>query len=174
MCYFITIGIHESKGGYLEEQARPEMSAWRCENSQIMAHLHEGFQGYVLTTGMCSCDLYRSPAGDETSEDTTQRLHNRYKKKGWTEAKIQRAIADATAAGNLQVRGLRTDARELIARVADASNRVYVFVHMYSGNQMTEEVKVKHGPTVRSSEFRSDGYILETDTLVTVNGQNRR
>jgi len=174
MCYFITIGLHESKAGYLEEHARPEMSAWRCENSHIMAHLDEGFHGYVLTTGMCSCELYHSPARNETPEAAAKRLHKRYKKRGWTEVKIQRAIADATAAGNPQVRGLRTDARELIARAADASKRVYVFVHMYSGDQMTEELVVKNGPTVSSSEFRSGSYILETDTLVTVSGQDWR
>jgi len=116
MCYFITIGIPESKAGDLEEQARPGMSAWRCENSHIMAHLDAGFQGYVLTIGMCSCDLYRSPTDDETMEDTIRRLQEKYRKKGWTEAKVQRAIADATATWNPEVRGLRRDARELIAR----------------------------------------------------------
>jgi hypothetical protein len=167
MCYFITIGIHESKAAYLEEQARPNMSVWRCENSHIMAHLDADVRGYILTTGMCSCDLYRSPAGD----DTARGLHKKYEKKGWTEAKIQRAIADATMAGNPQVQGLRTDARELIARVADASKRVYVFVHMYTGNQMTEDIEVKEGPNVPSSDFRCGAYILQTDTLVKIEGQ---
>jgi hypothetical protein len=173
MCYFITIGIPESKAGYLEEQARPDMAAWRCENRHIMAHFDADFHGYVLTTGMCSCDLYSSPLDDETLEDTVLRLHKKYKKKGWTETKIQRAIDDATAARS-QIRGLRADTRDLIARVADASKRLYVFVHMYSGNQITEEVLVKDGPTVSSAEFRSGSYTLQEDMLVTVKGQNDR
>jgi hypothetical protein len=174
MCYFITIGVPESKARELEEQARPAMSAWRCENKHIMAHLDPNFHGHVLTTGMCSCDLYSEPFDGETQEEHARRLQEKYRKKRWSEAKLKRAIADATAVEKHHLSGLRADARELIARMADASKRVYVFVHMYSGNQMTEKVVVKHGPTVPSQEFRSGAYVLECDTLVTVTGQSYR
>lgn len=92
----------------------------------------------------------------------------------WTETKIQPAIVDSTAAGTHHMPGLRADARELIARVADASKRICVFVHMYSGDQKTETLKVRRGPTVPSSEFRCGAYTLPTDTLVTVTGQGER
>ena len=140
------------------------MAAWRCENRHIMAHFDADFHGYVLTTGMCSCDLYSSPSDDETPEEHTRKLQEKYKEKGWSGAKIQRAINDATAAEK-HLRGLRADTRELIARVAKASKRVYVFVHMYSGDQMTEKVVVKHGPSVPSSEFRSGTYLFSNAIL---------
>ena len=115
--------------------------------------------------------MYSEPFGGKTREEHSWRLQEKYSKKGWSEAKIKRAIADATALEKPHLRGLRADARELIARMADASGRVYVFVHMYSGNQMTEKVAVKHGPSVPSAELRSGAYLLECDTLVTVKGE---
>jgi hypothetical protein len=168
MCYFITICLPESAVLYLQEEARPSMSAWRCENNDIMARVPSGLSGYILTTGMCSCDLYSAPLDEETRKEHDSKLKQKYKKKGWSELKIQRAIADANAA--VKRKGLRDDARELIARVADESKKVYVFVHMYSGDQMTEKVTVKQSRTVSASEFRSGGYALEGDTMVTVEG----
>ncbi len=167
MCYFITLGIHESDAASLEKLGQRGLSAWRCENKHIAARFDRDFVGYVLTAGMCSCDLYQDPFSQETSDERAMRLQEKYRKKGWSEAKIKRAVADATADEERSA-GLRADARELIARLADASKCIYVFVHMYSGDQTTEEVAVKPGPSISSQDFGSGAYVLECDTLVKV------
>jgi hypothetical protein len=143
-----------------------------------MAHLAPGYCDYVLTDGHCSCDLYRSPsyAGSrETVEDLERKLCRKYRKKGWGEAKIRRAVKDATAARERRSGGdfigLHPDVRVVLARVADEVDHIYAFVHQYSGGIASEQVKVKLGPTVSSDNFGSGEYVLEEDTLVTVKGQ---
>jgi hypothetical protein len=170
MCYFITVCIPESFDEYMKEVSSSGMSFWRCENAHIMKNLKNGFQGYVLTTAMCSCDLYSAPLSDvELNAETNKRI-KKYKSKGWSKAKIQRAIADATSVSKTHTIGLRPDAREVIARVADTAKLIYLFVHMYSGDQMTEKVVVNQGATILSSELISGDFVLEPDILVSVKG----
>ena len=102
------------------------------------------------------------------------RLKRKYEKRGWSEAKIQRAIADATAVEKVRPTGLRADARDLIAWAADVGGTAHVLVHMYSGSPDTEKLAPEGGLTAQADELRSGACALEPDRLVTVVGQRGR
>jgi hypothetical protein len=184
MCHFITVGIPESAFDLLKEAARPNMTAWLCENKYVTVHFDAGYHGYVLTDGHCSCGAYTSPLGDddETPEELERKRRNKlcrkYEKKGWSEAKIERALADATAAWQRSGRhffvGLREDVRTALARVANEAGLIYVFAHSYDGDVTSERILVKLGPAVSAEDFGSGDYVLEEDTLVTVKRQVKR
>lgn len=166
MCYFLTIGLPGSITPKIKEAFPSGMAVWQCENKSIMAHLPPECHGYVVTTGMCSCDIYHWVSKDP--EEEIQKLREKYRKKGWSKNKIDRAVEEATAARTTKSSGLRADTREAISRVAASCGVVHVFVHFYSGDQTTEEVPVNLGSAVGAEEFRSGQYVLAPDTLVKV------
>jgi hypothetical protein len=148
------------------------MAVWQCENKNIMAHLPPESHGYVVTTGMCSCDIYHWSNNDP--EEEIKRLKEKYRRKGWSKNKIDRAVEEATAARSTKSSGLRADIREAISSVAASFGVVHVFVHFYSGDQTTEKVTINPGPTVKAEEFRSGEYVLAPDTLVKVVSKGER
>jgi len=166
MCYFLTIGIPGSLATVIKEAFPSDMAVWQCENKNIMVHLPSECHGYVVTTGMCSCDIYQWANKDP--EEDIKKLKEKYRKKGWSKNKINRAVEEATAARSTKSSGLRADAREAISRVAVSFGVVHVFVHFYSGDQTTEEVTINLGLTVQAEDFRSGEYVLAPDTLVKV------
>jgi hypothetical protein len=93
MCYFITL---EMPNEYVEEWQEklpgsisigpniyPELQSSIADNDLICI-THDG----------CSCDLFRR--SKNTEED---KLRNKYKKKGWSNAKIDRALANHSDSG---------------------------------------------------------------------------
>jgi hypothetical protein len=154
MCYFLTIGIPGSIGPETVKVFPADMAVWQCENKNIMAHLPPECHGYVVTTGICSCDIYHWANGDLQEE--IEKLQEKYRKKGWSKSKIDRAVEGATGTRKTKSSGLRADAREAI------------FVHFYSGDQTTEDVTICPGPTVTAEDFGSLEYLLAPDTLVKV------
>ena len=127
-----------------------------------------GCHGYALTDRHCSCDLYSWPADQKGAKETLLKLRRKYEKRGWSEAKIQRALNDPSAYIKPNKIGLRADVRMLIADIVDEAGRVEFFVHFYSGDQMTEKLTVNRGATVSSGEIRSGAHLLEPDVLTTV------
>ncbi len=172
MCYFLTIGIHRSITPEIKKAFPSDMAVWQCENKNIMAHLPPECHGYAVTTGMCSCDIYHWASNDP--EEDIKKLKEKYRKKGWSKNKIDRAVEEATAARKTKSSGLRADAREAISSVAASFGVVHVFVHFYSGDQTTEEVTINLGPTVKAEEFRSGEYVLAPDTLVKIVAKGER
>ena len=135
MCYFITLGIQADRLSVLNTAVPRDLSAWRCENPYILKHMEVGCHGYALTDRHCSCDLYSCPSGQKGSTDPLFKRRRKYERRGWSEAKIQRALDDSSAHGKPVKVGLRDDVRVLIADLVDKAGRIDVFVHFYSGTQ---------------------------------------
>ncbi len=180
MCYFLTIGV-DSKGIEALVQAVPRgMALGRVNNPHVTRHMGATNCTFVLTSGMCSCDLYygRSATTPETVEARTRR---KYEKLGWSAAKIDRAL-EATASHAKKTPsflGPRGDVRELLASVAEPLGNLAFLAHFYGGDIETARLELSPD-TVRLTpdEFRQPDRMIDEDQVVRVvasaiHGKNR-
>src|SRR4051794_39247903 len=91
MCYFLTIAVPsphaERIGGMFGRGFQTHPTA----NPSVTSALPAGYAARLITRGMCSCDLYARPRGAD-APDPAAHLRREYERRGWSEAKIQRAL----------------------------------------------------------------------------------
>ena len=172
MCYFITIAVDEKHESTLKQKLRSSFRLSPSENPYIKARLKPQDVSFVMADGMCACGLFRQPQLVE-NEDREEKLRlkyskPKYKKLGWTEAKIERAIADILSKPANEFSGLRADLRwQLCDLVADVG-RVLILVHFYSGDTETDEVQIKSTKAITCEDLRDNDAIVDEDSLVEI------
>jgi hypothetical protein len=172
MCYFIGIGLPPPAAGRLLEEFGRGYMLSPTSNASIRAGLPASFHPRLLTSGMCSCDLYHRP-GVPSPEPSPERMRDRYRKRGWSEAKIDRAISRSRAsprAARSGFSGLRADVAAGILAVARDAGPLALVVHCYSGEVESERFAVTPGPRYRGADFLAAAGSLPADTLVWVEG----
>ena len=156
MCAFLTLAIPAHTAGAIAREPAPGLYAAPQANRSLAAHLG-GRAAFLVTAGGCSCGLY-VPERARSELDAARR---KYEKRGWTEAKIARALH-----GRRGVVGLRDDVRELVARLAETTGEVGVFVHVYSGDVQAEDVGAPvAGLVAIPAALRSGSVTIAPDAL---------
>ena len=171
MCYFITVAVEEEHQSTLRQKLRSSFTLFRSENPSIKDNLKPQEVSFVIASGMCACDLFRPRMiENENEEERLRRKYAKpkYKKLGWTEAKIERVIADSLSKPVNDFSGLRADLRwQLCDLVADV-RRVSIVVHFYSGDTETEEVPIREKKAITCEDLRDNDESVVEDTLVEI------
>lgn len=170
MCYFITVAVDEKYVALMKAKLRSSFNLSSTGNHAIVGSLRTGDAAFVLTDGACACGLYGPPRVPEDKEEKLRRKYARpkYKKRGWSEDKINRAIADGLRKPPGELSGLRADLRWQLCDLAAEAGRVSLVVHFYSGGTETEEIPLKGKKVVRCEELQDDNYSVEEDVLVEI------
>lgn len=158
MCWFVTMGVTSAGAVALEElaHARDGLAVRKSSNPHIARLFSTTDVRFEVTYGGCSCDLYASPRAPDPSE--RERAHERYRRKGWSEAKIARALeASATAKSarigrNCEIEPERVF-RDAIGRQVREFGGVRVFAHLYNGSQDDEVVTCTARRRIRLKTF---------------------
>ena len=88
MCYFITIGVPTKHYELVREKLSKNYEIQRTDNPSFCEQLGPDGSVYTITKDGCSCSLYNwidLPEWNKTEK-------NKRRKKGWSEAKINRSI----------------------------------------------------------------------------------
>ena len=170
MCYFLTLALPSSSVSRLRDEFQRGFVVLPTSNPAIRRALPGSFELRLLTSGMCSCDLYREPGSQFPPRPSEDELRARFEKRGWSRAKIERAVSQslARADGRLSFSGLRADVAARITALAQAEGPLALVVHFYSGAVETEAVPVSPGPRYRGTAFLTAAESLPVDTLVWV------
>lgn len=173
MCWFITAGLPEPGARALEAlgRARGGLGVRRSVNPSVAALFPQADVRLEVTHGWCSCALY--PEAAEPGEAAAERDRARYRQKGWSEAKIQRAVeARRQARTAAHQQGLEREAvrqvRNAIAEQVRALGSVRVFAHEYQRSQDTESVGAAGRARVSLEEYLRGGGTFPPDTLVEI------
>jgi len=169
MCYFLTVAVPGRHAAAFTNAIPRGMCAHSTQNPSLTQYL-QGFQGFLLTTGMCSCDLYHPPPADHAS-DVDQR-RKKYEKLGWSVAKIQRALAAAETHAQHSAKpdfvGLRPDTRQFLARIINEVRDLAIAVHFFGGDVETCRYSLKSGPVLSPDEFSEGTISFAEDTLIRI------
>lgn len=169
MCYFITITVPKAESDKITTTLPRNLHCFITNNKSITTHIPPDYISYCIITGMCSCDLFH-PAHPEEDGKEKEALILKYKRKGWSESKIQRALADheTSISTKNKTYGFREDLFEwLISRVHNVKGELSIIVHMYSGDIESEVFDVQQD-SIKLDIFPVYQETFSRDTMVKI------
>lgn len=170
MCYFITIAVNEKHESTLKQKLHSSFTLMPSENPHLAICFKSQDISFVITNGMCSCDLFTKQHLIENSEENLRRKYSKskYKKLGWTKAKIERAIADSLSRATKDFSGLRADLRRSLCDLVSETKRATLVIHFYSGNVETEEIPIKGKKIVTCEDLQNNDESVDEDVLIEI------
>lgn len=148
MCYFLAVGVQAAGAGRLAtERARRHrgghLTISPASNASLVTLFPRGDRLFWVTYGMCSCDLCLGSSSRRHVDSNRER--KRYEERGWSEAKIARALEAKQAERPTVARGQRDHTprellRDLLSDLSVCDGGVRVFARSYSGDQDSEQV----------------------------------
>jgi hypothetical protein len=169
MCFFLTVAVpsqHADRGSKVFARG---FQVFPTANPSAMAAIPAGYVGSLVTSGMCSCDLYARP--QEPVSNSTAHQRRKYEQRGWSEAKIQRALDQVEASkskARLPDSGLRGDVVRRLQTLCQLAGRVAMFVHWYDGDIETERVLLHHAGSCDCDQLPAKAQVFREDQLLIV------
>jgi hypothetical protein len=170
MCYYITIAISKNQANHIQSLIPRGISVKPVTNRSIKQHLPKEFVTYIITCGMCSCSLFSEEPEKEEPKNHIKKLRRKYANKGWSQAKIERAISQHFSDKRAEPYGMEQDVRTFLAEISDQTRKLFVVVHWYGGYIESERIMLREGPKISSDQLRTENPITKTDRLYMVVG----
>lgn len=166
MCYFITVAVPDRAAAHLVDRPPEGLTVMPIANPSVMAQLPRHSATHLVIHGeMCSCGLFREEPSSCEQEQTIERLRRKYKAKGWSRSRIDRAISQHVTDTGATEYGFDTRLLSFIANVAEEVGELWVMVHWYDGDIDTEELSLSQGSTLSVEEFRKTNPVRKSDTV---------
>lgn len=124
------------------------------KNNYIL-EFQKGFSVFYLITDMCSCDLLRSTSHER------DRLINKYKKKGWSNAKIKRALSSIDSLDS----DVQSEARAWLGQLVKYGEGITFHIHWYTGEPDYENIIITERREISRSDFVNGLINLKEDVL---------
>lgn len=173
MCHFVTlIAPTDNAAAVRALMERHGRAADPIDNPSIRKALREGERQYLTTRGHCDCGTVLAPRHDtpEAFEDKLAKEEARMRRKGWSDAKIARAIDDRRKA-DAKPSGGGADSLELwnaaLHDLRDELKLPYVglFVRFYSGAIATEAFSASRREVTKGMPWHDALASLEHDEV---------
>ena len=162
MCRFLFLGVAKHHRALLQRELAPAgLELAPTENPHVIAAFPRGDVVRTVTRGGCSCDISgdRGQGFDEPAE------REKYRKRGWSAPKIERAIRARRPRADTPFDAFRGS----FARIVRGAGAARVLSHWFSGDLRTEEVHPAR-ELVRLDDYLGRGGTLADDVLHDVRG----
>lgn len=171
MCYFITVGIPNTKSEAVRGEVPRGFGLEPVENKSVLAALPLGYQTFLLVSGGCSCNLYQRAATPALLSHNPDRLRRKYEKKGWSTAKIDRAIKQSlpAQAKPSDFIGFRSDVTDILRSVSRNAGDFAILIHWYNGNIDDELISMDTPQRINPNQLGD--VVPEEDRLLWVAGE---
>lgn len=174
MCYFVLVGFGPEAGATARGLLKSSYRLSEIANTSVLGALPAGWHAGYLADEMCGCSMYADPTTNDARAAPDERFaafrrkHSqpKYRKRGWSDAKIERAIQqmkdDATHQRSVSLRGIRIDVRRALAALAKAAGSVRTLVHFFKGSIDEEQINA-YLTRVSVDQFLADETLIEPD-----------
>lgn len=158
MCYFVFVGIAESRRAFaLSSLVDAGFHVGTTGNDAIRSCFLREDSVLVVSHGGCSCGIYaKRPI---TSAHAAQL--GKYRKKGWSEAKIRRAMA----AKRDREPPMLAVFRDCFASIVRASGSARILAHSFAGDMETEQVCIERFGLLDIEEYLACGGSYSADLV---------
>jgi hypothetical protein len=163
MCWYLIVAIPRDEKDLSERILPGGLSLVDCANKCVRRTISDTFQCMFLVYGFCSCDLYQDT--DEGMRPRRKARARKYRRKGWSEAKIERALQQAQDAYDEKPVGLREDVIRYLDAMVNAGGVVGVLLHFFNGDVDKERFTIKDSIKLGLKKF-SDMGELPTDVWI--------
>lgn len=170
MCYFVTLGVPALGADAVLRALGASFDVRPSRNPSVRAAFPKNDKLFEITHGGCSCDLVEATS---PPPHDNQRQREKYRRMGWSDAKIARALDGRRSAHQ---RRRQADAPMLapaIAGLAEASGGARLLVHMYSGDIDREVVMPLGKQSVLVHDLVAKGGALPEDVVVDIRLANK-
>jgi len=138
MCFFLTIAVPSKHADQIAQVFADRFQSRPTSNASVLSALPQNYAARLITRNGCSCDLYARPQ-TANSIDRAEHLRRKYEARGWSQAKIARAIEQAQATTiQTPTSGLHADVIERIQTLCRSVGSIGSLVHWYHGDVETE------------------------------------
>lgn len=166
MCFFITIAVPAGVVDSVRERSREAGSIQPTANPSAVAASGPGMAPLLVSFGGCSCGWYKRP-GSSTIADKGAKAEARYHKLGWSQAKIDRALASMKRAP-LPDDGLHPHIVELLSTIVQEHSAASVWVHWFSGKVENETYTIAGHQQCALSDLPRCAMELGTDIVLKI------
>jgi hypothetical protein len=166
MCILVTVGVAGFRGDATAPFRAAGFTTKPAMNPTSAAMPRHAVR-IEVTAGWCSCDFYGgdTPRKSDIDPDAVRR---KYGRKGWTQAKIDRAIASSRSARAATPRkNLDALFAAAIGNLATQGARVTLLAHMFSGS-FAEPFEIVGTTELPLEHYLKTGNYFPADTLVTL------
>jgi hypothetical protein len=165
VCYFVTLGVQQAGVAAVTRIGTPQsgLQVRPSRNSSVAAAFPRGDVLFQITDGHCSCDLFSGATGKSARDEARHR--ERYRRKGWSETKVSRALEAKRA---VHQAGKRARFRDAVASVVRQVRDVRLLSHMYSGGVDTEKVQPGGRQSVTLEAFLAADGTFPEDIVVNI------
>ncbi len=176
MCWYITMSVPRTHTSLVERIAKnhPEVEVRLSPDTTAAALCPGGNAVYLVTRGGCSCDICLAVSPPDTTD--TERHRAKLKNKGWSHAKIERAISEGSFTKGRNA-SLRADSFQIVvnafrALVSDiaATSPLTLFRHMYRGAIATEQLPTVVASSLPVADFSASHF--PPDTVVHIGARS--
>jgi len=167
MCHLLTIGISGGSGNPTEIFRTHGLHAEPAVNPHVRAAMPNGSVLLDVTEGGCSCSIRARSTADAAVDEEAERV--RYARKGWSAAKIARAIESKQAAHGRRKpsSGVQPFCLSVEALVR-AGSEIALISHFYNGLFAEEVVSVGVRAQMSLQDFLGSLGAFPEDTLMTI------
>lgn len=162
MCHFLTIAVPRKTVPDVPNAFRRTIRFDEQANPSVTEHVPRDWICFTATSGGCSCDFYRVAI---EPWDSTLRRRKKYEKKGWSDAKVQRALG-CHKETTLRPTGLREDIFELVSCLTNALGESRLGLHWYNGNVETEEFSLEDLGEISLIDLKRNPDLFQPETIL--------
>jgi len=168
MCYYITVAFPKTTAKTILTSLPKGLDSMLVTNPDICKLLPKDYESFaIIMEELCSCGLY-SPIKPDDKDKEREALRRKYKKKGWSENKIQRALHDHEKNMKTRLAGFRDDFLSWLTTLpAKSGASLFLIVHMYSGDIQTEELDIRRDK-IKAEAIQSLQERFTEDVLVEI------
>ena len=167
MCHFLTIAVPGKIVPEVPQEFRRKIHFTEHANRSVTESTPADWTSFTATSGSCLCDFYKAP---NNAPDDTSKLEMKYRKKGWSEAKIHRALEGHKAQATRPA-GLQDDILDLVTDLVNKFGEIRLSLHWYSGDVETENFSLKDAGSISLEDFRWDTTAFEDETTIKIKGE---
>jgi hypothetical protein len=167
MCHLVTIGIASGPDNPADIFRARGLHAAPAVNPHVRAAMPTGSVLLDVTDHGCSCSIYAREAGHIAFDVEAERT--RYARKGWSRAKIARALeSKQTAHGRRKVHSKADQFCQCVEALVRAGSHIVLISHNYSGLFTEEAVSIGARSPISLQAFLETLGTFPEDTLVTI------
>ncbi len=169
MCYYIAVVVPAAKAEELFSSSGSQFDIEPLSNQSIMALLPAGYALFTLSRDGCGCGLYSVPKDPKQPEEEVAALRRKYEKRGWSEAKISRALQAVSMKSRARsCGGIDNEVAEYLQAVCVHTSRLAILPFFCGGPLEDEKIALSQKVSCRSSDLPTAGALLEVNSLLQV------
>jgi len=162
MCDLVIVGLHAGTAEQAQASPPPGLTVTPIGAKSVLRLMPHDYRAVLVARGGCSCGLWYG----RTVPDDTERRRRKYESKGWTRARIDRAL-EASARAPCAV-GLTVEIRRWLADLTTRANLSAYVVVVDASSHNVDECPVEIGPRISCHQLLNDAVPSSYQKLVRI------